>query len=216
MLPKPTNHKIIISSPKRTFNIFSSLEVIMFTISGTVYRWGTKERIPYATVKAYKKGSQAQFVNTDDDGDFALKDLDPGSWNVVVLQEESFPSQKQVVELTEDKTGMDVYLTRLTGHEDEKSGKILFWSLFGMLILLFIVYLGTHLFLPAGKPVSFELWGKGSLRWLEILFWGFAGILVSKIILTGGICVSRPLLKRGLSCILVIFSPPHCWFWLPC
>lgn len=39
-------------------------------VSGTVYRDKSNERIPCASVKAWKKGAGAQYDQTDDDGGF--------------------------------------------------------------------------------------------------------------------------------------------------
>jgi len=50
--------------------------------------------------------------------------------------------------------------------------------------------------LIANPPVSrFQFWGDGPLRYLEILLWGLAGILVSKIIQVGWYLRSQTLLE---------------------
>ena len=82
--------------------------------SGTVYRAGTKERMLNATVKATGKG-EPQHVLTDDDGDFSFKNLEAGEWTLVAMQEESFPSKPQKMSLTDNTTGLAIYLSRLAG-----------------------------------------------------------------------------------------------------
>ena len=44
----------------------------MSKASGTVYRSGGKERVSYATIKAYKAGKPTKYETTDDGGEFTL------------------------------------------------------------------------------------------------------------------------------------------------
>ena len=64
----------------------------MAKVSGTVYRYKSQERIPYASVKAWKKGDDTIHVLSDDNGDFIFDHLESGKWNFVTLHEGSFPT----------------------------------------------------------------------------------------------------------------------------
>ena len=44
----------------------------------------------------------------------------------------------------------------------------------------------------------FQFWGDGALRYLEILLWGLAGILVSKIILAGWYLRTQRFYRQGI------------------
>jgi hypothetical protein len=125
--------------------------------SGTVYRAGTKERMLTATVKATGKG-EPQHVLTDDDGDFSFKNLEAGEWTLVAMQEDSFPSEPQKMSLTDNTTGLAIYLSRLAGKADQKAG---YWF-FGVLLFLFaawfVLYILLHSLLPLTRePVSVVL-----------------------------------------------------------
>lgn len=66
----------------------------MAQVSGTVYRYKSQERIPYASVKAWKKGDDTIHVLTDDDGDFIFVDLEPGKWTFGTLHKGSLPGSR--------------------------------------------------------------------------------------------------------------------------
>lgn len=156
----------------------------MTKISGTIFRSGGKERISYATVKVYRK-EHTLYTTTDQSGEFSIDLPEEGIWTLVVLEPDSFASKP--VELNvdqEDQQPIKVYLDPIAGKEDEKTGKLFFWILIGVLFLLITAYLVVHLYLV--KPVGeFAIWTEDPLRLLEIFLWGLAGILVSKIIMTG-------------------------------
>ena len=120
----------------------------MLQISGTVYRYGSDRRIEHASVKA-TKDDQVRYTTTDDDGDFDLKELEPGTWTLVALHDRSFPSKAQQVELVDkDKTGLRIDLFRLQGNEDQKMGRNLFIGLLVALGLLIALYVTLHLAFP--------------------------------------------------------------------
>lgn len=169
----------------------------MPNLSGTIYRQGTKERLPGALVKVSAKGKADKIDTADDDGNFAL-DLAPGSWSVVAMHEDSFPSVIYSIDLVEDKSGFDIYLPRMCGIEDAKSGKILFWTLVGLLISLVIVYIIVHLFIPSGRVDNFQFWSDSPRRYLEILLWGFGGILVNKLIMIGWWLRNQRFYREGI------------------
>ena len=166
----------------------------MAMVSGTVYRYKTRERIPYASVKAWKKGVGTLHVLTDDNGDFIFDDLEPGKWNFVTLHEGSFPSKRLEFELTEDVSKIKIELFRLTGTEDKDMGKWFF-------------IMGAEPRQGSNEPErnvrlvfpkSGFLWVQDPWRFLEILFWGLAGVLVNKIITTGWYLRTQRFYREGL------------------
>jgi hypothetical protein len=166
----------------------------MAKVSGTVYRYKTRERIPYASVKAWKKGVGTLHKLTDNNGDFIFDDLEPGEWNFVTLHEGSFPSKRLELELTEDVSKIKIELFRLTGTEDKDMGKWFFISLIIALVVLISLYIVLHLVFPK----SGFLWVQDPWRFLEILFWGLAGVLVNKIITTGWYLRTQRFYREGL------------------
>ena len=167
----------------------------MFQASGTVYRSGGKERISRATIKAYK-GNLVRYSTTDDDGDFSLEVPEPGKWEFVALERESYANKPMPVEMVADQSGIKIYLDPIAETSDDKAGKAFFWTLFGILLAVIVAYVVTHLFLREGK--SFSFWSKDPLRWLEILFWGLAGILVSKVFSTGWYLRTHRFYREGI------------------
>ena len=126
-------------------------------VSGTVYRAGTQERLLNATVKATGKGGP-QYVPTDDDGDFVIKDLQAGEWTLVAMQEECFASKPQTVNLTEDTRGLAIYLSRVAGENDQKAGYRFFGVLLGLFAVWLVLYIVLHSLLPLTRePVSLVL-----------------------------------------------------------
>ena len=165
-------------------------------LTGTIYRKLTKERIPGATVKACKK-NEIKYDTADEDGNFHLE-ITPGSWTLVALHEDSFPSDKATIDLMEDKPDFHFYLPRLGGEGDAKSGKILFWVQVGLLISLIAAYIVVHMLIPTGASNKFQFWVDNPLRYLEILLWGFGGILVNKIITIGWYLRSQRFYREGI------------------
>ncbi len=262
----------------------------MSKASGTVYRSDGKARIANATVKA---SMDKQIINaiTDDNGDFVFENLDPGVWKISAMEESSFPSKPQAVDLTNDQADISITLVALIGESDQQAGLSFFWSIIVGLAALIVVYVLLHLWIPQDQsPVSsslvtlfsqintqlsvttdsskdqvlqslttgladvvtpaiasttrlssgdkqvasrladaitvavdsgqkdaalkdlaslqslitnppvarFQFWGDGALRYLEILLWGLAGILVSKIILVGWYLRSQRFFRQGI------------------
>jgi len=152
----------------------------MTKASGTIYRSGGKERISYVTIKAYK-GSKTLYTTADDGGDFTLDIPEPGMWDFVAFEKASFASSPLQVDLSQEQTEIKIYLDRIAETVDDKAGRTFFWVLLGIFGGLILLYLVAHLYiLDAGQ--GFKVWTKDPLRYLEILLWGLAGILVSKII----------------------------------
>lgn len=173
----------------------------MPTVSGTVMRYSSAERISGASVKATAKGEKPVLVVTDDDGDFTFPDLPPASWSFVVLHETSFPSAPLVKDIMADTDDLDFRLQRLAGEEDAAAGRRFFYWLIGLLGGLVVLYALLHLLLPPqqpGAPVGFHPWDKAPYRFLEILFWGLGGALVNKIIQSGWYLRSQRFYREGI------------------
>lgn len=166
----------------------------MTKASGTVYRYGTNERIERASVKA-TMGTQVSYFTTDDDGDFSF-DLDPGTWTLVALDEASLPSKPKELDLMQDTTGIRIDLFRLQGTEDRAQGRYFWYGLLVALGLLIALYVGLHLAFPAKAAVG--LWDQDPLRFFEVLMWGLAGVLVYKIITVGWYLRSQRFYREGL------------------
>lgn len=168
----------------------------MAKASGTIYRSGGKERISYATIKAYK-GSQTLYATADEGGDFTLDLREPGIWDFVALERGSFASNPLQVDMSQDQPDIKIYLDRIAETADDKAGRTFFWVLLGIFGGLIVLYLVAHLFvLDAGQ--GFKIWVKDPLRYLEIFLWGLAGILVSKIITISWYLRSHRFYREGI------------------
>lgn len=123
--------------------------------SGTVYRYGTRERISDASVKASKEGVPTQYAVTDGDGDFSFDNLEPGEWTFVALHEGSIPNKPDPITLAEDKSDIKIQLSRLQGTEDEEAGKEFFIGLLIGLGALIVFWILLHVLIPGkGEPLS--------------------------------------------------------------
>ncbi len=168
----------------------------MSTASGTIYRSGGKERVSYATIKAYKAG-QTKYATTDDGGEFTLDIPTPGMWTFVALETGSFASEPQQLDMDQDRTDIKIYLERIAETVDDKAGRVFFWIVFGLFWAVIILYMVAHLFLVDSGD-GFSIWSEDPLRYLEILLWGLAGILVSKIFTTGWYLRSHRFYREGV------------------
>jgi hypothetical protein len=157
----------------------------MATISGVIFRSGGKERIPYATIKATQQGQPVIYTTAGEGGEFAMELPVAGKWSLVVLESGSLASQPQEVDADQDLQKVNIYLDRLAGTPDEKAGTLFFWLLVGALFLLIGVYILLHQLIVPSATEGVAFWVDIPLRYLEILFWGLFGILVSKIITIG-------------------------------
>jgi len=168
----------------------------MAKITGTVFRPGGKERVVYATIKAFKKG-HIMYATTDDSGEFFLDLPEMGSWSLVVLEAGSYASKPMEVNMDQEQKPIRIYLDPIAETPDEKAGETFFWSLIVVLLLLVTAYIFVHLYLVA--PVGeFAIWSDEPLRFIEIFLWGLAGILVSKIITTGWYLRKHRFYREGL------------------
>jgi hypothetical protein len=169
-------------------------------LSGTIYRYGSEERIQYATVKAWSKGKKPTHTFADDDGDFNFDDLEPGKWTILALDENSLPGDRFEVELIEDRTGIKVELQRLAETLDLKKGRNFFIGLLASLGVLVVVYVLLHGFIKIGTDPQAEtfIWTEGAWRFLELFMWSLAGILVNKIINIGWYLRSGRFYREGM------------------
>ena len=169
----------------------------MTKASGTVYRSGGKERVSYATIKAYKAGKPTKYETTNEAGEFTLELPDKGVWTFVAFEKGSFASESQQVDMDQDQKDIKINLDRIAETHDEKAGKAFFWVVLGVFGLWIALYLLAHLvFVDGGK--SFQIWTDEPLRYLEILLWGLAGILVSKIFTTGWYLRNHRFYREGV------------------
>jgi len=165
--------------------------------SGTVYRSGGKERVSCATIKAYKAGKPTRYETTNDGGEFTLDLPDKGMWTIFAFEKGSFASNPQEVNMDNDQAEIKIYLDRIAETHDEKAGKLFFWIMLGVFGLWIALYLVAHLVLVDGGK-GFRIWTEDPLRYLEIVLWGVAGILVSKIFTTGWYLRNHRFYREGV------------------
>jgi hypothetical protein len=155
----------------------------MAKASGTIFRTGGKERIPHATIKV-TKGGKTEYATAGEAGEFSLDLPERGEWTFMAYEKGSFASTPLQVKMDQDQADIKIYMDRIAETVDEKAGKTFFWILIGILVGLIATYLVLHL-LTFNSDQGFEIWSTDPLRYLEIILWGLAGILVSKIISIG-------------------------------
>lgn len=173
----------------------------MASVSGTVLRYGSAERIVSAIVKAIASDGTITQTVTDDDGDFIFTNLNPGKWSFVALHEDSFPNSPLVLDIMADVDKIQIKLQRLAGEDDQAAGQKFFTWLLVALGGLMVVYIVLHLIFPlrvVGSPLSFAQWDKDPWRFLEIIMWGLGGILVNKIITSGWYLRSQKFYREGI------------------
>ena len=120
-----------------------------------------------------------------------------GAWSLVALEAGSLASPPQQVDPDQQQGDVKITLDRLAGTADEKAGTLFFWMLVGALVLLIAAYILLHtLFIPAADE-GFTFWSTNPLRYLEILFWGTFGIIVSKVITIGWYLRKRRYYREG-------------------
>jgi hypothetical protein len=168
----------------------------MAKVSGMVYRSGSKEGIPYATIKA-SKGAQVYYTTANKVGEFELEIPEPGSWELIALEKKSYASDPLSVSTDQDQADIKLIMDRIAETSDDKAGRMFFWILVGVFGLLIILYLLVHLLLPAPGQ-AFKIWPDDPLRFLEIILWGLGGIVVSKIITIGWYLRGHRFYKEGI------------------
>ena len=161
----------------------------MFKASGTVYKEGTKSKLSGAVVKATSSDGTQLTAVSDDEGRFTFDKIEPGTWTLVAMKEGHYSSLSQKFELAANHNDLSFELARRGETADESMGKIFFYVLLGGLGVLIIAYIVLHLILP--RPAATQqglasfLWGEEPFRFLEVLFWGMAGVLVDKLMSIG-------------------------------
>ena len=130
------------------------------TVKGTVKWSDNEERVQYAVVKAISKtagapGARVKLATTDDHGDFELKDLEPGKWDLAVLHQNATPAEAREFEFLADTEGVRFDVRRFLGVHDERAGRWFFIALCIALGTLLVLYIGLHLAFPyRNAPVS--------------------------------------------------------------
>src|SRR3990170_9108440 len=161
----------------------------MLKASGTIYKEGTKSKLSGVVVKATSADGDQLTSVSDDQGRFTFDKVEPGTWSLVALKEGHYSSPTQKIELAADHNDLNFELARRMDTVDESTGKIFFYVLLGSLGVLIIAYIVLHLILP--RPAATQqglasfLWGEEPFRFLEVLFWGMAGVLVDKLMSIG-------------------------------
>jgi hypothetical protein len=168
----------------------------MFKASGTVFRTGGKERISYATIKA-SKGSHIVYATANEGGDFTLDIPDAGRWDFAAYEKGSFTDDPLQFDIAQDQPDIKIFLRRIAETVDDKAGRTFFWILLGIFGGLIVLYLVAHLLL-LNSGQGFTIWSEAPLSYLEILLWGLAGILVSKIITTGWYLRNHRFYREGI------------------
>jgi hypothetical protein len=121
----------------------------------------------------------------DEAGEFTLDLPGGGTWSLVVLEAGSLASPPLHADPDQQQGDLKITLDRLAGTADEQAGTRFFWILVGALVLLIAAYIALHQVFPPTRGGGFAFWSTDPLRYLEVLFWGTFGILVSKVITIG-------------------------------
>lgn len=159
----------------------------MSKVSGTVYSEGTRSKLSGAVIKATSSQGVMLSVISDDRGNFTFDMLESGEWALLAMKEGYFTSKSQIFDLTADIKDLRFELALSMDKADEKAGRVFFYLLLGGLVALIAAYIVLHVVFPQiskGAKSSF-LWGDEPYRFLEVLFWGLAGVLVDKLMSIG-------------------------------
>jgi hypothetical protein len=172
----------------------------MSIIAGTVFSEGTRSKLTNAVIKATAADGKVLSAISDDQGFFTFDNLDSGEWTLVAMKEGYFTSKFQKIDLVTDRKDVRFNLALMMDEVDEKAGRTLFYILLGTLGGLIIAYIVLHLVFPqanTGAESSF-LWGDEPYRFIEVLFWGLAGILVDKLMSIGYYLRRGTFYRRGI------------------
>jgi hypothetical protein len=168
-----------------------------FKAAGTITWQGGKERVKGAVIKAQSSADpgQVRFISSDDDGDFEFTDLAEGSWIFTAYHEDSFPEQLEATALNMDISGLNLSLPRKMGTIDRRAGIWFFASLCVGLIILAALFILLHTIFP--QPLTY-LWGLEPWKYLEVLLWGLAGVLVNLILTSGSYLRWQRFYREGI------------------
>jgi hypothetical protein len=116
------------------------------------------------------------------------------------MNEDSFASQPLALDVMADVNKVQIKLQRLAGQEDKAAGMRFFYTLLGLLGGLVVLYVVMHLIFPLrapGSAVSSFMWDASPWRYVEVIFWGLAGVLINKIISSGWFLRSQRFYREG-------------------
>jgi len=170
-----------------------------YKLSGTVYSSGTNARVAYAYVKA-EKDSLIKDTTANDDGDFEFQDLEKGEWKIIALHEDYFPTKKIKFSLDKNTEGYSIFLSKIAGgtinvEEGHKFFNILSYAFLGIVVL----YILSHVLTPTLKTSTDSfIWIDVPWKFIEIVVWGLAGVLVGKLIEIGWYLRSNRFYEEGI------------------
>lgn len=159
----------------------------MNIMSGTVCSEGTKSKLSGVIIKATSAEGKLLTTASDEQGNFTFDAVETGEWTLIAMKEGYFASKSQKFDLVADMKDLRFELALSMEKADERAGRIFFYLLLGGLVALITAYIVLHLVFPQinkGAQSSF-LWGDEPFRFLEVLFWGLAGVLVDKLMSIG-------------------------------
>ncbi len=172
----------------------------MASVSGTVIRGVSTERVANGVVKATSASGQIVQVPTDDDGDFTFSNLQVGQWSFIALHEKNFPNSPLNLMVSADMANVLITVTPMEGEYDESKGtRFVKGLMIGLGVLIFI-YIVLHIAIPVKLTNTSEtfFWDNGAWRYFEIMLWALAGVLVNKIISCGWYLRRRAFYREGI------------------
>lgn len=127
-----------------------------YTVSGTVYRASSDERLEGAlVVMAASNGKPLRTDIADDNGNYKFEGVAPGKWGFTALEKDSRASWEVQEQINGDKSNLNFRLSSLMNTKDEGMGRWLFGGLIAGLLALAILYVLLHLwFPPTSEPLS--------------------------------------------------------------
>jgi hypothetical protein len=115
------------------------------TWAGTVYRYGSEERLSGVIFLAESKGHVTQTAVSNDDGDFTLLLEENVVWRITITQGYSRPEVLPAFELTIDRIDERMNLQGISSTIDRKAGRVFLYTSILALIILSIVYALLHM-----------------------------------------------------------------------
>ncbi len=146
--------------PQETDNLppVETNEKATFSISGTVFRHESLERMKFAVLTATRKRGKNEpevgpvlSTTADDDGDFAFDGLDKGEWIINAFHKKSQFSKKINLDLQKDRKDIDIYMSPLSTDADTSAGWKFLLSSIGVLLALGVAYVFLHINLPRSQ-----------------------------------------------------------------
>ncbi|HEX8230123.1 MAG TPA: hypothetical protein VF826_12540 [Chloroflexia bacterium] len=127
-----------------------------YTVSGTVYRASSDERLEGAlVVMGISNGKPLRTAIANGDGNYTFEGVTRGKWGFTALEKDSRASPEVQEQITGDKNNLNFRLSSLMNTRDAEMGKWLFGSLIVGLLALAVLYVLLHLwFPPTSEPLS--------------------------------------------------------------